>query len=247
MLTTKRCSKCGTTKDVSMFGKHEQKPDGLRSWCKECNSSDARRWSKENPERKKSASIAWKLGNPEAFKRIAKRSQIKNAESRLPKQRSYSKRCADSLTDNYVMTTLGVDRYLVTAELIELKRINLQLQRLLKERQCIVDGETGKRCSVCHFEKKLTAFSVRSRAKDGKSYRCKECDKIKQRAHYEKNAGNIKESVRVQQIKSTAKVDNYYVGRLLKKDLPAGAHVPKSLVETKKIQIQIHRHLKENK
>jgi len=35
-MKTKRCSKCGSTKPVSMFNKNKAKPDGLHSECKEC-------------------------------------------------------------------------------------------------------------------------------------------------------------------------------------------------------------------
>ena len=35
-MNTKRCSKCGDTKPISMFHKNRTRPDGLDYWCKEC-------------------------------------------------------------------------------------------------------------------------------------------------------------------------------------------------------------------
>lgn len=232
---------------LSMFGVHRQKKDGLRAWCKSCNRADARRWSKENPDKKTRGRIVWKQNNPAAFKIIAKRSAEKNRETRLPKQRELAKRQAVALTDNYVKTALGVDRYLVTADLIELKRVHLKLHRLLAERECLVEGSAGKRCTVCHFEKRLSSFSVRTLSSDGLSSRCKECDKVKNKEAYEKHKAKIKEAVRAQQIKSTDRIDDYYLRRLLKKDLTPRTPIPQCLLDVKRVQIQIQRQLKEMK
>jgi hypothetical protein len=36
VLTVKTCFKCKESKPVALYFKHDQTPDGLHSWCKEC-------------------------------------------------------------------------------------------------------------------------------------------------------------------------------------------------------------------
>ena len=38
-MSTKRCTKCGVEKDVSLFGKFYAGKDGRSSWCKTCINS----------------------------------------------------------------------------------------------------------------------------------------------------------------------------------------------------------------
>ena len=44
----KRCSKCKTLKDKSQFGKNRTLSDGLRVWCKKCESEYARKRYEKN-------------------------------------------------------------------------------------------------------------------------------------------------------------------------------------------------------
>lgn len=44
----KRCSKCGTTKCVSEFGKAKKNKDGLNCWCKSCARASYKKYMSEN-------------------------------------------------------------------------------------------------------------------------------------------------------------------------------------------------------
>lgn len=44
---TKKCSKCGKEKLVSLFNKDKNKPDGLNSYCKACTREYLRDWKKQ--------------------------------------------------------------------------------------------------------------------------------------------------------------------------------------------------------
>jgi len=73
---SKKCTKCGETKEPSDFGKNRAQKDGLQGTCKECRKTDARnkdyareyakRWRSENPEKSK-----------ESIKKANKRQQRK--------------------------------------------------------------------------------------------------------------------------------------------------------------------------
>ncbi len=128
----RKCTRCGTNKPLSMFGVKKHRKDGISLWCKECAAESMRKWARANSERKADAAKLWKQNNPEAFKVIVKKSQEKHRNTRLPKQRDLANRHTAALTDNYVKTALGLSG-LVPNELIEAKRISLQIHRLLKE------------------------------------------------------------------------------------------------------------------
>ena len=49
----KRCPKCGEEKPATteFFHRHKQAKDGLKSWCKECNTAAAREYGRKNKEK----------------------------------------------------------------------------------------------------------------------------------------------------------------------------------------------------
>lgn len=52
--TYKKCSKCGTEKHVSEFGRDSKARDGLFCWCRVCSRASVKAWSQANPERRAS-------------------------------------------------------------------------------------------------------------------------------------------------------------------------------------------------
>jgi hypothetical protein len=49
----KKCIRCGTEKDISMFHKHKEMKDGHLNKCKTCVVSCISEWRKQNPEVRK--------------------------------------------------------------------------------------------------------------------------------------------------------------------------------------------------
>lgn len=47
----KKCSKCGKELSLDEFYKRHRTKDGLRCWCKKCDSNYAKKYYKENPEK----------------------------------------------------------------------------------------------------------------------------------------------------------------------------------------------------
>jgi 5-methylcytosine-specific restriction endonuclease McrA len=61
----KRCKKCGKSKSIKEFGKDRGRKDGLFLWCKQCASSSAVKWQKENPVKVKQYQATWKESHPD--------------------------------------------------------------------------------------------------------------------------------------------------------------------------------------
>lgn len=57
--STKRCSRCQTTKPVSEFFARRRSADGLQSFCKACNRALALAWNKAHPEQR----VVWRRAN----------------------------------------------------------------------------------------------------------------------------------------------------------------------------------------
>jgi hypothetical protein len=64
----KRCSKCGTPKDVKEFHKNKSCKDGLQWWCKECR-------KRESKEHREAISKRHKKYNEEHIEEISKRNK----------------------------------------------------------------------------------------------------------------------------------------------------------------------------
>ena len=50
-LNIKLCSRCGSRKDLSMFHRNRNKPDGQQVWCKECKAFTEKKRRLADPER----------------------------------------------------------------------------------------------------------------------------------------------------------------------------------------------------
>lgn len=78
-MQTKICTKCKEPKTIDCFSKNKSKKDGLQHLCKACikknNIKDKekirkrnQKWNKNNPERKKELSVAWRAENQVSIK-----------------------------------------------------------------------------------------------------------------------------------------------------------------------------------
>ena len=148
MTATKVCSKCLADKEMSSFSPRKDSRDGRRSECINCMNEyklnrtiEARGYVKRDPVtkeqqriKKKISSKAWREANVNHLRKERAKWRKENAE----KARCYGQNAAKTLSDRYVKNVIsGKDRSLyktIPQSLIEAKRINLQIKRLLKER-----------------------------------------------------------------------------------------------------------------
>lgn len=56
----KICSKCGKTKDISLFAKDRHSSDGYTYWCKDCRNTANKKYRKENPDKVQEHNEKWK-------------------------------------------------------------------------------------------------------------------------------------------------------------------------------------------
>jgi Recombination endonuclease VII len=63
-VTTKKCTKCDSEKELSEFHEDKRNKDNASSWCKECRKVVRLRRYRENPDRQKENSRRWRRANP---------------------------------------------------------------------------------------------------------------------------------------------------------------------------------------
>lgn len=97
ILSQKRCSKCGETRDIREFSKNKRNKDGYQAWCKLCRSGEYRKYYrknkhrllerfkeyfKKNSEYKKEYDRQHHLNNSEKYRKYSKKYQKENPEKR---------------------------------------------------------------------------------------------------------------------------------------------------------------------
>jgi hypothetical protein len=123
----KRCCGCKETKSKSEFHKNKSRYDGVDSLCKVCKSEHRKKDRLLNKNHETEVRKRYREKNKERIHEIAKRFREKNKETLSDKQKN---RIA-SLPDGYVKQKLKIKN--PPKELIEFKRDQLKLHRLIKE------------------------------------------------------------------------------------------------------------------
>ena len=84
-MTTKTCSKCGETKDVSEFSKNKRRKGGLQGWCKACE----RAYRQANKEQIAEKKRAYNQANKEEVAEYHRARYQAKKEQILEQQRAY--------------------------------------------------------------------------------------------------------------------------------------------------------------
>jgi len=88
----KYCRGCEQTKELTEFGKQSRSPDGLRSRCKVCRNAYEKKWSKNNPEKKRARNRKYSKNNREKINATARKKHKNNPEKRRAANRKSSQR-----------------------------------------------------------------------------------------------------------------------------------------------------------
>lgn len=148
-LILKKCSKCGDEKPLDNFGKHGKY---IRSCCKKCNNQESKNFIINNPKKAKEQSLNrrknnkekllemtrnWRKNNPEKSKSSSKKWRKNNIGNEKAKEgsRNWKKSNPEKRTKHGIIMRIknkfGIDP---TIELIEVKRLQITLHRLIKEK-----------------------------------------------------------------------------------------------------------------
>ena len=141
-MTTKICSKCKVEKDMREFYKDTRLKSLHMSKCKQCKIHDSRAWRVDNPDKALAAisSLEDRRRNQSPWKErfaigslVDQRHQLRLEKHRHNKELSRETKVTyvSTLSDNYVKSVLNVPN--PPQELIELKRLQLQIHRELKQ------------------------------------------------------------------------------------------------------------------
>ena len=147
----KKCTKCGEVKPLDLFYAHKSTKDGRGSQCKECVRESARKWKLENPEKARESFRKWRLENLEKRRESFRKWYLKNSEKTKErarkwqlenpeKARGYDRKWVDRLSDGYVTKLIkqsGLPPEIIedNPELIELKRLQIQLNRKINQKK----------------------------------------------------------------------------------------------------------------
>ena len=126
MCETKKCSKCGEVKDLREFHKNASRKTGASDECKICIKKRGAKYVITHKEERNIRQRAWKERNPRLVIEAGRKS-------------SNNERA--NLTNNYLVSAIRTELNLtskdgaILEELIELKRQQIKIYRLLKEKQ----------------------------------------------------------------------------------------------------------------
>lgn len=154
----KFCGGCCQVRPLSAFYKSSRTKDGLCTQCKACSNERVKRWQKSNREKCNSWVSAWRssnpdkarvidskhrAANPEKISESKKRSYYKHHQKNLrrmaeyksdhpEKLSNYTRQNVTTLGDSYVAQKLRMPLDSIPKSLLEAKRVQLQLTRILK-------------------------------------------------------------------------------------------------------------------
>jgi hypothetical protein len=152
----KACTRCGVSKDLSLFVKCRRSASGRKPYCKECEAARVRQWNADNPDKRREAdkrkyeknkdeiiarAAQWRKDNSERYREWVREDKKKNPAK-------YTKTRKD-WRDNLVRT---YDERVAALTITE------------------------KLCRKCQEVKPLSEFFVERRMRDGRQNHCKACD-----------------------------------------------------------------------
>ncbi len=97
----KNCRKCKEDKSVAEFSKSARNKDGLRSYCKACDSKVSKRWYSNNKQSNKERSQRWLAENKEVFREYQKSWEEENKKSRRNYHASWYQNNKERISRNH--------------------------------------------------------------------------------------------------------------------------------------------------
>lgn len=132
-MNIKACSKCKQPKAFVLFYASKGSKDGIYSHCKECHKKMCKECHEKTKEQKYAKAKEYRKKNPEKIRELSKKWDQCNKEKRKLLSKNSAIRKRAKLTDSYIVNSLmGGAKENIPKELIEAKRIQLTIHRMLK-------------------------------------------------------------------------------------------------------------------
>ena len=160
----KKCTKCGEVLPLHMFCKNKATKDKLNTLCKECVRKNNKAYYENNQEEINEKNKTYYKKNKEELKKWYKTYYKKNKEEIKEKNKTYYKKNKEEineykkayrdknkekaseyrrerflkLPDSYIRQLLnnqGIDKSLITPEIMELKRATIKVTRIIKQKE----------------------------------------------------------------------------------------------------------------
>ena len=132
-METKRCTKCGEVKALSGFPKEKKYKGGYRPRCKECRNEVHRAWAAKNRAKQAESHRRWSSANKEKLKRYRSEYAAKNPGKNREKAKKWFARNIERVPDHYCAKLVRMPVSKMPHELLEFKREQIKMHRLLKE------------------------------------------------------------------------------------------------------------------
>jgi len=148
----KKCSKCKEEKSLDCFGLNKNGRYGVGNRCKDCNliyfkeyylknkeyfNKRSREYYLKNKENLRKKSREYNSKNKEKINKYFKEYRSKNKENCKKIVKKYKKKQREQLEDGYIVQLITQNTGLTTAdipsELIEAKRLEIKIKRIIKE------------------------------------------------------------------------------------------------------------------
>lgn len=156
-MQTKVCSKCGHEKPLDAYPFDKRNRDGRWGSCKGCAAAALKAWKSTNAERVKEQAKEraaryraekpdlvrarqqrWRDTHPERARDVSRDWWRRNRDSANDRSKEAYRKRAEALTNSYVKHVLLANHWIknvdVPHSLIEAKRVQLQIKRLIKEK-----------------------------------------------------------------------------------------------------------------
>lgn len=130
----KKCTKCGEVLPLHMFCKNKATKDKLSTLCKECVRKNNKAYYENNQEEINEKNKTYYKKNKEEINEYKKAYRDKNKE----KASEYRRERFLKLPDSYIRQLLnnqGIDKSLITPEIMELKRATIKVTRIIKQKE----------------------------------------------------------------------------------------------------------------
>jgi len=131
LVDKKICSKCHQEKSLEKFYKNKTKKDGYSFWCKSCHNARHKQYYEAN----KGKIAVWEKQYREINKDKIAQYHEANKDKMDAWRKQYGKILTETLDDKYIRQRLSLKGLQVPQQLIEVKRLHLQIFRHLKEAQ----------------------------------------------------------------------------------------------------------------